>query len=558
MIRANLNGYSADGIRRLHKGGGGGSAKYDNLEDLYKVQADSAKMLYDQANQYLPGATASYMDSVNEVLGDGYVEDQANKATADAASASAKQQDATSRNLASMGVNPTDPRFSASLRASGVDSAAKSAAMTNVARGQAKALQKATAQDAVGTFTGQSNSASSQLSGATSGMSSMFNAQAQQKAQQSAAEGEAIGSTVGAGLSLMSMMKDGGRVQCARGIKALNGGEARSIERHFLGGQTGGAQRGFLGAAPQSPQTQYSQPSQGQGFGGGVMRGAQMGKTIGNAGKSIAGKYQAASAGADMSAAQTKAASDAYNAAATAAKTPAEAAKYKDAATWLERGNSAFGASEGATAGATEGAAAGATESAGTAAATDAAGSAAATGATEAAGTTAATGAVEAAGTTAATGAAEAAAGAAVAEGAAAGAAGAAGATGAAGAGAAGAAGAGAAAGGLGAAGAALGAAMPWVGAAMVAGSLLGVFADGGEVSDFREEGGRVDGPGSHTDDLVPALLSDEEHVMNGEAAAMVGHDKLEALNKQGLALRKKGYTLGQIKAGAGIKRRVA
>ncbi len=538
LIRTKFDGYSADGMRRLHKGGGGGSAKYDNLEDLYKVQADSAKMLYDQANQYLPGATASYMDSVNEVLGEGYVEDQANRATADAASASARQQDATSRNLASMGVNPTDPRFSASLRASGVDSAAKSAAMTNVARGQAKALQKATAQDAVGTFTGQSNSASSQLSGATSGMSNMFNAQAQQKAQQSAAEGEAIGNTVGAGLSLMSMMKDGGRVKCARGIKALkNGGEARSIERHFLGGQTGGAQRGFLGAAPQSPQTQYSQPSQGQGFGGGVMRGAQMGKTIGNAGKSIAGKYQAASAGADMSAAQTKAASDAYNAAATAAKTPAEAAKYKDAATWLERGNSAFGASEGA--------AAGTAEAAGTTAAADAAGSAAATGATEAAGTAAATGAAEAAGTTAAAGAAEAAAGAAAAEGAAAGAAGAAGATG-------------AAAGGLGAAGAALGAAMPWVGAAMVAGSLLGIFADGGEVSDFREEGGRVDGPGSHTDDLVPALLSDEEHVMNGEAAAMVGHDKLEALNKQGLALRKKGYTLGQIKAGAGIKRRVA
>lgn len=549
LIRTKFDGYSADGMRRLHKGGGGGSAKYDSLEDLYKVQADSAKMLYDQANQYLPGATASYMDSVNEVLGDGYVEDQANRATADAASASARQQDATSRNLSSMGVNPTDPRFSASLRASGVDSAAKSAAMTNVARGQAKALQKATAQDAVGTFTGQSNSASSQLSGATSGMSNMFNAQAQQKAQQSAAEGEAVGNTVGAGLALM--MKDGGRVKCARGIKAMkNGGEARSIERHFLGGQTGGAQRGFLGAAPQSPQTQYSQPSQGQGFGGGVVRGAQMGRTIGSAGKSIAGKYQAASAGADMSAAQTKAASDAYNAAATAAKTPAEAAKYKDAATWLERGNSAFGASEGA--------AAGTAEAAGTTAAADAAGSAAATGATEAAGTAAATGAAEAAGTTAAAGAAEAAAGAAAVEGAAAGAAGAAGATGAAGAGAAGAAGAGAAAGGLGAAGAALGAAMPWVGAAMVAGSLLGVFADGGEVSDFREEGGRVDGPGSHTDDLVPALLSDEEHVMNGEAAAMVGHDKLEALNKQGLALRKKGYTLGQIKAGAGIKRRVA
>lgn len=549
LIRTKFDGYSADGLRRLHKGGGGGSAKYDNLEDLYKVQADSAKMLYDQANQYLPGATKSYMDKVNETLGDGYVEDQANKATADAASSSARQQEATSRNLASLGVNPSDPRFSSSLRATGVDSAAKSAAMTNVARSQAKAQQKATAQDAVGTFTGQSNSASQQLSGATSGMSNMFNSQAQQKAQQNAADSEAIGNTVGAGISLMSMMKDGGRVRCARGIKSLrNGGQARSIERHFLGGQTGGAQRGFLNASPQNPQAQFSQRAPSQGFGGGVVRGAQMANTIGNVGKGVAAKYQAASAGADMTAAQTKAASDAYTAAAQAAKTPAEAAKYKDAATWMERGNKAFGSEPaaggaGEAAGSGQAAGAASADTAGGAAgagATEAAGTTAATGATEAAGSTAATGAAEAAGTTAATGAAEAAAGTAAAEGAAAGAAGAAGASG------------------LGAAGAALGAAMPWVGAALVAGQLLGVFADGGRVSDFREEGGEVSGPGSHTDDLVPALLSDDEHVMNGEAAAMVGHDKLEALNKQGLALRKKGYTLGQIKAGAGIKRRAA
>lgn len=276
------------------------------------------------------------------------------------------------------------------------------------------------------------------------------------------------------------------------------------------------------------------------------MRGAQMGKTIGNAGKSIAGKYQAASAGADMSAAQTKAASDAYNAAATAAKTPAEAAKYKDAATWLERGNKAFGSEPAAS---TTGEAAGAkagevaaektgeavVEQAGANAAGQAATQAAGSAAVDAAALSSAEAATALAGSAGTTAAGTTAAGTATA-----------------------ATGAGAAAGGLGAAGAALGAAMPWVGAAMVAGSLLGVFADGGEVSDFREEGGRVDGPGSHTDDLVPALLSDEEHVMNGEAAAMVGHDKLEALNKQGLALRKKGYTLGQIKAGAGIKRRVA
>ena len=53
--------------------------------------------------------------------------------------------------------------------------------------------------------------------------------------------------------------------------------------------------------------------------------------------------------------------------------------------------------------------------------------------------------------------------------------------------------------------------------------------------------------------DNVPALLTEDEHVVNAEAAAMIGHDKLEELNKQGLAMRAKGYTPGRIRA-AGIK----
>ena len=51
----------------------------------------------------------------------------------------------------------------------------------------------------------------------------------------------------------------------------------------------------------------------------------------------------------------------------------------------------------------------------------------------------------------------------------------------------------------------------------------------------------------------MPALLTEDEHVVNAEAAAMIGHDKLEALNKKGLAMRAKGYTPGRIRA-AGIK----
>jgi hypothetical protein len=132
---------------------------------------------------------------------------------------------------------------------------------------------------------------------------------------------------------------------------------------------------------------------------------------------------------------------------------------------------------------------------------------------------------------------------------------------------------------GLGTAGAAVGAAMPWVGAAMVAGSLLDLWNAGGEVGTQNEgmsedeaaarfakadqngtiqdirHGGKVPGEWKGNTDNVPALLTEDEHVINAEAAAMIGHDKLEQLNKQGLALRKKGYTPGRIKAAGGIRR---
>ena len=73
-----------------------------------------------------------------------------------------------------------------------------------------------------------------------------------------------------------------------------------------------------------------------------------------------------------------------------------------------------------------------------------------------------------------------------------------------------------------------------------------------GDVQDIRQ-GGKVPGEWQGNTDSVPALLTEDEHVVNAEAAAMIGHDKLEALNKQGLAMRAKGYTPGRIRA-AGIK----
>lgn len=89
---------------------------------------------------------------------------------------------------------------------------------------------------------------------------------------------------------------------------------------------------------------------------------------------------------------------------------------------------------------------------------------------------------------------------------------------------------------------AALGTAMPWIGAAMLAGSALGLFADGGEVdgeainaNDNGTGGGEVDGAGGPKDDLIPAMLSDGEYVMPVGVVKKFGLDRLEKMRHEGL-----------------------
>ena len=186
-------------------------------------------------------------------------------------------------------------------------------------------------------------------------------------------------------------------------------------------------------------------------------------------------------------------------------------------------------------------------EAAGTTAATEAAGTAAATTGAEAAGTAAATTGAEAAlgSAAAATTGAEAALGSAAADAALA----TAGETAAAAVGAEAAVGTAAAANAWNPAG--------WVLAAGLAANELGLFdAKGGEASRGKmvplppekrglqpkrknfKPGGKVQGPGTETSDDIPAWLSDGEFVLNAEAVKLIGKDKLEKWNSQGLKLR--------------------
>ena len=484
MMIHRFDGYSPDGRRVYCFGGGGGgeSAKYENLEKLYEEQTESARLLREQAEANLPGAVKSYVDETKQVLDPGYAETQAARAATDMGTANAQERAATTRNLMSMGVNPSDSRFAGSLRTTELNNAARLAAGKNAARQQADNYQLNVAKDAVGTFTGQSNQAATQMGNAASGLGSVYSAQANQQANSAAMTQNAIGSAVGAGIAGYGIYnqpttkKDGGRICLPRGLR---------VERHMMGGGAGSQNQGFFQMQAIAPPPPTAQAPQGD----------PVGAAIGTANQ-INGLYKAGAKLAGESATDA----GAQKAGEVAAQKAGEAVAEK----------------------AVE---AGAQKAVGTAA------------------TDAATTAVTDAATTAATDAAVSG-------------------------------GASALAGGAGAALGAASAALPWVGAAYGVGKLLELWNSGGQVGtqmsdeeaaakyseawnsgdvqDIRQ-GGKVPGEWQGNTDNVPALLTEDEHGVNAEAAAMIGHDKLEALNKQGLAMRAKGYTPGRIRA-AGIK----
>ena len=245
-IHTKFNGYEA-GRRLYFKGGdGGGSVKYDNLEKLYEEQTASARLLRGIAEQNLPGATQAYVGNVQNVLAPDYANRQANMAGVDMFGSNAMERAATERSLASMGVNPNDPRFAGSLRSTQLNNAARIAAGKNLARNETQQYQLNVAKDAVGTFTGQSNNSATQMGNAASGLGSVYaNQQNQQMARQQA-QSQAIGNAVGGSLMAWSMFKDGGKVngvELKKILRRADGGEVRG-EDYGYGARTDGTPKG--------------------------------------------------------------------------------------------------------------------------------------------------------------------------------------------------------------------------------------------------------------------------------------------------------------------------
>lgn len=506
--------FTPPGSSRLYKGGGSSAPEnYENLEALYGEQTAAARMLRQQAEAHLPGAVSGYMNLTNEYLDPAFRERQAGMASADAITANTMERVATQRNLASMGVNPNDPRFAGSLRSAEMGNAARLAGAQNAARNDARGMQLAVAKDAVGTFTGQSNMAAQQMGRATSGMANLANMQQQSYMNQQQQQSQNMANIVGGSMAVMDWFKDGGRV--------------KSIEKHMLGGLAGSQQN--------TPMPQYKPPQQapqrqmklsdvvqknrklGEQMLGlrkdPVMGGDQMARAVGKFSPEAGANIGAQTSGMRMSGEQAGAARDAYMAAAQRATDPAQAQQYMNLAANISDGaglGSTVTAGSNAVGAGVGGAAVPGASSVVTGSLGGVGGMSAAPGASLAAGLGEA-GAIAGGMSTAATPVAI---------------------TGAAGAGA--------------GAMAAVGAALPWVGAAAAVGSLLGIFKDGGRVGDY-DNGGKVPGQWQGNTDTVPALLTEDEHVINAEAAKLIGHDKLEKLNKRGLQQRKKGKTPASI-----------
>ncbi len=476
LVHTKFNGYGPDG-RRLYFKGSKAPETPQELKDLYAEQAASARMLRNQAEQYLPGAVQGYVGQVNAVTDPGYANRQAGLVAADMASANGMERAATERNLASMGVNPNDARFAGGLRSAGLNNAARMSAGQNAARNDASRYQLAVAQDAVGTFTGQSNSAAAQMANTANGMSAMHTNQQNLANQHSANQQNAIGSAIGGGMAAYGLYKskDGGKVPAPAGLRG------KVLEHHFGGGMAGSQQRnpGFfqmqqIAPPPVQPAAPGADP---------------IGQALGTANQIKAGK-------------------DAYDVATIGVKSQQAAAPVVEAGGATPAGWAANPAPQAAAEAAAAEAGTGALAEAGTGALAEAG-----TGALAEAGT----GALAEGGTSLLT---------------------------------------------AGGAGSAAMAALPWVGAAYGVGKLLELWADGGEVGtqtkvhDLRA-GAKVPGNWTENRDTVPAMLVEEEHVLNAEASKLVGHDDLDKLNAEGLKLRKQGQTPDTIKK-IGLRRALA
>lgn len=167
-------------------GGGGGNQYYANLEKLYGTQAAQAERLMGLSEKL---TYPMYERMVGESLDYGSLankERAAAQAKADAEASFGSAMGAYKGDLASMGINPEDPRYAREMRKLATTAYGGGAAGMTGARERADQMGFARLQDTTGMLAGVPSSASSALSSASAtggNLAQMYNQGQQQYGQ---------------------------------------------------------------------------------------------------------------------------------------------------------------------------------------------------------------------------------------------------------------------------------------------------------------------------------------------------------------------------------------
>ncbi|MCL2076403.1 MAG: hypothetical protein FWH15_08235 [Betaproteobacteria bacterium] len=237
--------------------GGGGSDMpfYQQQDRLFGTQADIARGMWNQYANYAPDTLYNLAKMVDDAnMGDyerRLYERMRDEAYANNASANAMERAATERQLTSMGVNPNDPRFAASLRGLDLGNAGRLSSQLNIAAHDAATrgedMTWARTHDFYNTLAGMPTTATSSLASAGSGYANMANMQNQQDMAGSAGFGK-YGQQ-----AAEKLFADGGviRADRPRGLRMAAGGLVPIARRPYklnelgeYGGGSGGRSKG--------------------------------------------------------------------------------------------------------------------------------------------------------------------------------------------------------------------------------------------------------------------------------------------------------------------------
>jgi hypothetical protein len=251
-------------------GGGGGNQYYANLEKLYGTQAAQSERLMGLSEKLtypmyerMVSESADYGSLANK-------ERAAAQSAADSRAAFSSNLTGIQQNLQSMGIDPSDPRYSKEMGKFATASFGQQAGGMSAARDRTDQLGFARMQDTTALLAGVPSNASSALSSQAatgSNLASMYNQGQQQY-------GQNVAGAVRGGIDLYGFTRNNPTFFGANGgeVLKLNGGGY--VQRLARGGITG-AMQSIQTPPPPTGSPDMTNANMGT-VGGGIMRGRDL------------------------------------------------------------------------------------------------------------------------------------------------------------------------------------------------------------------------------------------------------------------------------------------